>query len=85
MQNGPGLNTNAIMVTKHILQTDFGITAELELNDETGDFKCVWKGLPKHPSEAQREKILGVYIPRRDQLIEEWAKRTGKIVRIINL
>jgi hypothetical protein len=85
MQNGPDLNTNAIMVTKHILQTDFGITAELELNEDTGDFKCVWEGLPKHIGGTLRSKILNVYIPWRDGLVGDWAKRTQKIVRIINL
>jgi hypothetical protein len=73
------------MVTKHILKTDFGVAVELHLNEDTGDFNCAWEGLPKRVSPALRDKVLGVYIPWRNQLIGEWAQRKDKIVGLITL
>jgi hypothetical protein len=73
------------MITKHILKTDFGVTVELEFNEENGTFNCVWEGLPKHLSGALRDKILNTYIPWRDQFIGEWAQKTGKTMRVISL
>jgi hypothetical protein len=73
------------MTTRHILKTDFGVTAELELNEKTGYFNCVWEGLPKDISHELRDKILSTYIPWRNQLIGHWAQKTGRIVRVITL
>ena len=72
------------MITKHILKTDFGVTAELEFNEENGNFNCVWEGLPKHLGGAPRDKILSAYIPWRDQILEAWSNRTGKKVLVID-
>jgi hypothetical protein len=75
MQNGPdGRQRQKHMMTKHILKTDFGVTAELELNEEIGDFNCVWDGTPpfgKWPKELV-ERVMKLYLPWRNEILADW-------------
>ena len=73
------------MITKYILKTDFGVTAELKFNEENGNFNCVWEGLPEHLSWALRDKILNAYMPWRDQILGALTKRTSNKVVVINI
>jgi hypothetical protein len=81
-----GNNTQKHMVTKHILKTDFGVTAELELNEEAGHFDCQWDGTPPLGMWPKKflKKVLRVYLPWRDQILGDWARRTGKKVLVVN-
>jgi hypothetical protein len=72
------------MTTKYILETDFGVTCTLAFDEETGIFNCVWEGLPKHLNHILRDKILSAYVPWRDQILGDWAKRTGKKVLVVD-
>ena len=75
------------MTTRHILKTDFGVSAELELNEKTGHFNCVWDGAPplgKWPSDLL-EKIMKVYLPWRNEILAEWAKRTNTTMLVIDI
>ena len=73
------------MKTKHILKTDFGVTIEMNFNEETSHSFCVWDGLPKKVSQELRDKITSQYIPWRNQILEAWSNRTGKKVLVIDL
>jgi hypothetical protein len=75
------------MMTKHILKTDFGVTAQLELNEETGQFNCQWDGTPPIGkwSKDLFEKVMDVYLPWRNQLLNAWCKRSGNRMMLINL
>ena len=66
------------MITRHILKTDFGVTAELELDEESGDFNCAWEGLPKDISHALREKILSAYVHGETNSLENGRKEQAK-------
>jgi len=57
-----GNNTQNHMITKHILRTHLDVAADLRLNEQTGDFNCVWKGLPRDLTQAVRDKILSAYL-----------------------
>jgi hypothetical protein len=75
------------MKTTHILKTDFGVTAELHLNEETGHFNCIWDGAPpfgKWPKDLL-EKVIKVYLPWRNEIVAEWAERTAKKVLVIDM
>lgn len=76
------------MKTKmHILKTDFGVTAELHFNEENGCFNCVWDGTPcfgRWPKDLA-ERVIKLYLPWRNQILAEWANRTGKEVRVIDI
>jgi hypothetical protein len=71
--------------TKHILKTDFGVTVELNFDEETGHYACVWDGLPKEIRQELRDKIASHYIPWRNQILNAWGNQTGKKVLVINL
>jgi hypothetical protein len=75
------------MKTKHILKTDFGVTAELELNEEFGHFNCVWDGAPplgKWPKDLV-ERVMKLYVPWRNGIFADWANRTGNKVVVIDI
>jgi hypothetical protein len=70
---------------KHILKTDFGVTATMSFNEDTGQFACVWDGLPKKLSKKLSDKISSQYFPWRNQILKAWSDRIGKKVLVIDL
>jgi hypothetical protein len=75
------------MKTTHILETDFGIKCTLEIDEDTGMFRCVWDGTPaigKWPKKFFK-RVMNIYLPWRNDLLNAWCKRSGKRMMLINL
>jgi hypothetical protein len=71
----------------HILRTDFGVTVELHFNEKNGHFTCVWDGTPsfgRWPKDLV-ERVMKLYLPWRNEILADWANRTGKEVLVINI
>jgi hypothetical protein len=71
------------MKTRHVLKLSCGITCSMTFDEETAHFDCEWS--PRLPTRKLLPKIEREYIPRRNQIIEAWAARTGKKVMLISL
>lgn len=69
---------------KHILKMSCGITCEMELNEETAEMTCEWDPDPPY-SKSLIKKIKAEYEPWRNDILQQWAKRTGKKVMVITI
>ena len=67
---------------RHILKLSCGITVELVLDEKTGQFTCDWS---ERPTKALLPVIEKEYLPWRNEIIEEWAERTGNKVLLVTL
>ena len=70
------------MKHEHKLKMSCGVTVESTFDDETAQWSCVWT--PPYPYRpALRKKVLREYIPWRDAILAEWARKNGKRVMIV--
>lgn len=59
-----------------------GVTCEMIFDEVEGSFVCEWNPSPPYPKKIFN-KIKNEYEPWRNQIIEDWSKRTGKEVVVV--
>jgi len=67
---------------RHVLKLSCGITCELTLDEATGHFDCAWS---RRPTQKLLPAIMKEYTPWRNEIIEAWAKRSGKKLLVLDL
>lgn len=68
---------------KYILQTDCGVTCEMEI-DESGQPTCTWSPAPPYTS-ALAQRVIPQYRKWRDEIYREYAQRTGKRILVVEI
>ncbi len=69
-------------MNRHVLKLSCGLTCTLFLDEETGDFDCMWS---RRPTKALLPAILSEYRPWRDQILEDWSRRSGKKMLVVEI
>jgi len=59
-----------------------GITCVMTVDEETGNFDCEWS---RRPTKELLPAIMKEYGPWRNSILEEWAKRSGKKMLVVDL
>lgn len=72
------------MKTTHIIKMQCGVTAEMELDEESGQMSIQWDPGPPFKGKLF-EQIKAEYRPWRDQILADWSKRTGKKMMLIEM
>ena len=60
----------------HVLKTAVGVVIEATLDPVTFQFNCCWSSPPPYSSKKFK-KIMWEYVPWRDAIMEEAARRAG--------
>ena len=72
------------MKEQHILKMKCGVTVELTIDPTDGQIVCEWEPSPPY-SEALATAVEAEYLPWRNHIIEQWAKKKGVKVAVVTL
>jgi hypothetical protein len=64
------------------LNLSCGITCTLLFDEETANFGCEWS---ERPTKEMLPAILKEYRPWRDSILEDWSRRSGKKMLVIEV
>ena len=76
-----GIEGDGLISTTHILKMNCGVTIEMLFNEDNAHALCVWTPEPPFSEEMLRE-IKKEYVPWRNAIIDDWAKRNNKKVLV---
>lgn len=72
------------MITTHILKMKCGVSVEARFNEENANFSCTWTPEPPF-TKKMHDRIKKEYEPWRNEIFDQWSKKTGNKVLLVTI
>jgi hypothetical protein len=76
IMNQPKINT-------HVLKMQCGVTVTIKLRDKPFEMTCYWEPVPPFARDLA-ERVIVEYMPWRDEILRDWAKRSNTRLLVID-